>query len=163
MQGYDGMMDDDDAPGGAVEQILAAIEASTELYEAGAQEYFASFTADASFFSSGAPLRIDGRDAFQRYLGPGLAAALRAVHLLDKRIQMLSADAAVVTCYNRFRVNFNFVDTRMTLVMVREGETWKVAHSHASPLLSAASTETHGLTEDVTLLRAAAGADRGPR
>jgi hypothetical protein len=50
------------------------------------------------------------------------------------------------------RINYRFLDNRVTFLLVPEGEGLKVAHMHMSPLAASAPPETRGLVEDVTLL-----------
>jgi ketosteroid isomerase-like protein len=144
----------DGAPGSEVERVRAALEASLAAYEAASPEFFDYFTEDASFFSPSMPTRIDGRDAYRRYFGPQLGLQRRASHLLDLELRMLADGAALATFHNRIRVNYNCVDLRATMVLVRQGELWKIAHLHMSPLNRPAATDTTGLVEDITLVPA---------
>jgi len=143
-------------PEGLAAEILAALAASTAHYEAGSARYFDLFSPDATFFSAGEPLRLDTRQAFESAFGPHLGEQLRAYHFLGPRIQPLPPDGAVFTSHVRYRVNFTFVDMRLTLVLARRQGAWQAIHLHLSPLPSSADTGTTGLAEDVTQIVATA-------
>ena len=128
--------------------VIAALEALWKAYENASDDFFAFFSADASVFSPSAPLRIEGRDAYRRHFGPFLGSQRRAAHFLHPRVLRLAAGGALVTCHVRIRVNYSSVDQRSrfrsTLVLVREGDGWKVAHLHISPLAAFAETPPGG-------------------
>jgi ketosteroid isomerase-like protein len=150
-----------DAGDQRMKRVIATLESFRAAYESGSQEYFDFFREDASVFSVSSPTRLDGREAYRKTFGPQIGLQRRAKQVLNPEVQFLG-DCALVTCHNRIRVNYNSVDARVTIVLVPEGDNWRIAHFHMSPLIHApAATDTQGLIEDVTALAESAGQAKG--
>lgn len=131
--------------------LYATLNALWAAYEAGSQEYFDYYREGASVFSLSSPIRITARD-YRQTFGRQIGLQLRAQHILDPEVQLLG-DCALVTCHSRVRVNYSSVDSRATVFLVQEGDGFKVAHLHLSPLSSPPATaDTRGLVEEVTAL-----------
>lgn len=141
-------MDDDPRK---VERVLATVEAVLAAYEAGSPGFFDFFTGDATVFSLSHPTRIEGGEDYRRASGASFQEPRRAVRTLHPEVRLVG-EGALVTLHLRLRINYRFLDNRVTFLLVPEGEGLKVAHMHMSPLAASAPSETRGLVEDVTLL-----------
>jgi ketosteroid isomerase-like protein len=120
------------------ERVLATLDAFWAAYETVSPEFFDFFTEDAAIFAASYPLRLKGREAFRRYFTGFFDAQTRAVHFLHPEISPVG-EGALVTLHVRIRVNYRCVDSRVTLLLVPDGEDLKVAHYHMSPLHAATS------------------------
>lgn len=130
------------------ELALATIEAFWAAYEQGSQEFFDFFTDDASIFAISAGLRFPGREAYRSFFGPKIGLQRRAAQVLDPEVRLMG-EGALVTCHSRIRVHYRSVDSRVTLLLVAAGESFKVAHMHMSALQVPLGTGTSGLVEDI--------------
>ena len=134
---------------------MATVEAAWAAYEAGSPEFFDFFTEDASIFLLSSRARLKGREAYRRYCGEDFEEQRRAVQILNPEVRLLG-EGAIATYHQRIRLDARSVDSRVTLLLVPEGDVLKIAHMHMSPLTSPGSTELRGMVEDITLLRAPA-------
>jgi hypothetical protein len=132
------------------ERVLATVEAVWAAYEAGSPEFFDFFTEDASIFSPSFPTRLAGREAYRRHFGPHLKAQRRASHILHPEVCFVG-EGALVTYHSRVRINYSFVDNRITLLLVPQGGRLQIAHLHTSPLAAPQPAETAGLIEDIAV------------
>jgi ketosteroid isomerase-like protein len=135
------------------ERALAAVEALWAAYESGSEGFFDLFTEDASIFPFSSRTRLEGREAYRRYLGESFREPPRATHLLRAEIRLLGENA-LVTCHQRTRSEYRSSDSRVTLLLVPEAGRLKIAHMHMSPLQSAPASDTRGLVEEVIGLAA---------
>ncbi len=134
-----------------VQQVLDTIDGCWAAYEANSQEFFDFFTEDASIFSASLPTRLQGREAYRKVFGPQLGLQKRASHIFDPEVRLLG-DGALASYHSRIRTKYNSLDSRITLLLVPDGEGLKIAHMHLSPLATPPATETSGLVEDIAEL-----------
>lgn len=137
--------------GDRMERVLAVLYDCWAAYDAGSQAFFDFFTEDTSVFSPSFPTRLQGREAYLRFFGQQLGSQLRACQIFDPEVRLVG-DGAVVSLHSRIRIQYNSVDSRMTLLLVPEGKALKIAHLHMSPLVNPPGTGTEGLVEDIAEL-----------
>jgi uncharacterized protein (TIGR02246 family) len=95
----------------------------------------AIYTADATLIGTAGSAVMRGRDAIRRYYDR-LRRSGDEVSIGDRQITALTDDVAYVTGDYEFSALRNgerhFAPARFTMVIVRHGEGWQIAHHHSS-------------------------------
>jgi ketosteroid isomerase-like protein len=133
------------------ERVLATLEAFWAAYEAASPKFFDFFTEDAAIFSVSHPVRLEGREAYRYYFAGFFDAQTRAVHLLHPEVRPVG-EGALVTLHVRMRINYRFVDSRVTFLLMPDEEALKVVHFHMSPLHASTSSEMIHLGEEILMI-----------
>jgi len=117
------------------ESVNAFLKQFAASYSDGGEEFFDSFTDDASFFALSVPARIDSteqyREGFEKDLAEGRE---RRTQILSPSIRMLGESAALVTFHNRIHVNKVTTNNRITMVVEAGAKGLQVSHLHVSPM-----------------------------